>query len=232
MNMFTIECLECGHRWYDACESHCPSCQSPNVEMLYQAGQSLVGMVIAVGVVSFLMMTLTNVISYSVKSNSTVTANSDIASYLDQLRNSLRDPVLATASLINNNVKSQVSIVDPLNSKVVLAKAGYKQQTNNAWSVSSVMVDSMVAVPSQSGVYRLTIGIVFAKDTKRIIGAQQSHKTITDVYCTVTNNLITKCTGLADIATMSQQFCSNFSGTWDAKAGKCSLPDNGSCGGH
>lgn len=224
MNLFTVECLDCGHMWYDAGNGNCPKCQSPNVEMLHQAGQSLVGMIIAMGVVSFLMMALSNVITYAVKSNATVSANSEITSYIEQLRSNLRDPAMATSALLNANIKSQIAILDPLNASVTLAKAGYKQQPNNAWSVSSVLVDSIVAVPSQTGVYRLTIGMVFAKDGKRVIGPQSSHKVVTDVYCTLTGNLVTKCSGIADISTLSQQFCLNFAGTWNVTTGKCTLP--------
>lgn len=224
MKLFTLECESCEHTWHDIYKTYmCPRCLSLKVKMLDQAGQSLVGVLVAAAITSFLMLTSASIANYAFKSNTTATVNSDVVGYIDQLRNNLRDPVLASVALSSNNVKNSATIYDPLSPANVIAQAGYKQQPNYAWQVSQVNFDSVQAIPSRVGLYRITISITIKKDQKRTIGAQFSKRVIGDVYCMVNSNIITSCYGAVDTQTLSQQLCTSIGATWNTTAGTCSI---------
>lgn len=187
-------------------------------------GFSLIEMIIVMGIGTVFMLAFTTVIVNQQKAINTANANSDMVSYINTIRTNLNTGVLATAALEGTRVDGEITIKDPINTVNVLSSAGYKQQPNDVWSVESVTYAAVYSVPAQAGLYRLTLQVILAKDSKRTIGYSKARKIIGDVYCILDgNNVIVNCLGTIDTATLAKQMCGSLSGTWDITSGTCTI---------
>lgn len=194
-------------------------------------GQSLIGVLISMGVTVVAALAIATIIANQSRAINTANANSDIGAYVNNLRTNMSNATLASNALMGNDITNvnAVTIHDPLDSTKYIAVTGYKQSANDLWSVNTVSFTKVTSVPSQTGLYRLSIGIVLLKDKGRTIGDTKSVKNVTDVYCNVKNNFITDCLGTIDTVTLAQQVCVSLSGSWNVNKGNCTL-NNGTSG--
>ena len=196
-------------------------------------GQSLVGVLVTMTVTVITMLMFAKIVVNQSKAINTANANSDITAYINDLRMDLNTATLATNALKGNSITGPIAITDPLNSGVVLAGSGTKLNVNDAWIISNVSIVNPISVPSQTGLYRLTLQLTFHKDRTRTIGYDTLIKNVTDVYCHLnSSNVIIDCLGATDTVTLAQQVCASLGGTWNNNTGLCSgSSGGGTCNG-
>jgi hypothetical protein len=191
-------------------------------------GQSLVGIMISLAIFSIMSVSIFQINANMVKSNMTFQANSDMQTYVNQLRGDVQYSTNATASVGGQDVTQPIQFKDPLTG-LVIAAPGYKQQPSNAWQVNSVSFSNVVSIPSQSNYYRATLSISFTVDNTRVYGSSGKTSIIGDVYCTIVSNIIQFCYGSTDLMTMAQSNCTALGGSWNANlayGSQCVFPVN------
>lgn len=159
--------------------------------MLNQKGQSLIGVLVSMGIAGILMMLIADLNLMMVRNNTTAQANSDILGYVNTIRSNMQNQDLVTRMLQGNTTQGPVIIKDPMVAGSIMSQAGYKQQPNDAWQVSSVVFANVVS--AGTGVFRLTLVLNINKDQGRTIGGSSARRVIGDVYCTVVGTTITTC---------------------------------------
>lgn len=156
-----------------------------------QNGQSLIGVLVALSIAGLTMMLITDLSVIMVKNNLTAQANSDILSYINQIRANIQTPDNATKMLKGQPIVGGLLVKDPMSGNT-LSTAGYKHQPQDAWSVKTVgfegVIDSVVP-----GVKRLTIVVNIERDPNRTIGGSAARRIVGDVYCLVATGLIVTC---------------------------------------
>lgn len=197
-----------------------------------ERGQSLIGMIVSIGIASILMMMVIDLNTIMTKTNTTAQANSDIVGYVQTLRSNLQSSDSATRMLQGNLVTGPVTLNDPLITGQVLGRAGYKQQPQDAWSVQTLTFD---VVPAGSGVSRLTLILNVAKDQTRVMGSAHTRKIVGDIYCALTGSTITTCSVFPPtpppvVPTVIPEYelragCSSIGGTMSG--GVCSIRSSG-----
>lgn len=177
---------------------------------------NLIGMMISVSIGSLLSMMILDLNSTMIRSNATANATSDILAYVNQLRTNIQYATNSTDSLKGQSFTGLGTVLrDPLTGQV-MAGPNFKQSINDAWQVKYLRFDNVVPVPSQSGLYRGTLVVVFDLDSSRVSGGTTKAKTIGDVFCLVSAGLIQTCYGSTDLITMAQSNCVALGGHWDA----------------
>lgn len=133
-----------------------------------------------------------------VKSNTTAMATSDMVGYLNQVRGNLQNADQITAAMIGNRIAGTDHFIrDPLNPSVSLASTNFRQRAQSAWYVSSVNFDSVVPVPNQTNLYRITISLSILQDVR--ISASFKNRVIGDVYCLAPGGTISTCVNMASL---------------------------------
>jgi len=185
-----------------------------------EKGQSLVGVVVAMGIMGILSLALCDLTVLMTKNNATAVANSDILAYVNQIRVNLQDPVRASTMLAGNKITSPVVIKDPVTG-TVLAQAGLKQ---NIWSVKRVSFENVLP-GGAANLYRMTVVLVTEKVQSAVIGPAIARRVVGDVYCFVAAGVVTTCMGSDPISSAKVQ-CQALGGKWtDAAAfgSQCNL---------
>lgn len=159
--------------------------------MLNQKGQSLIGVIISLGIASILMMIVADLNLVMVKTNTTAQANSDVVGYINTIRSNMQNPDLATKMLQGNDTSGSVTLHDPTDVTTNIGVAGYKQQPQDAWSVGSIAFLNVVNV--SPGWFRLTLVMMINRDQTRVIGSASARRIIGDVYCSVAGSTIMIC---------------------------------------
>jgi hypothetical protein len=198
-----------------------------------QRGMSLIGVVVAMGIMGILMMVLADMTVMMTKNNTTALANSDILAYVNQIRSNIQDPMRATTMLAGNQTTGAVVVNDPLVSGTILAQAGMKPNNAVAWSIKRVGFENVLPAGA-TGLYRLTLVLITEKTQGMVIGPTIARRVVGDVYCFVASNVITTCTGGTDPVAQAKVQCQALGGTWvDAAAfgSQCTLRLPASTGG-
>lgn len=187
---------------------------------------NLIGIMISVGLAGLLAMMLADLNTIMSRNNMTARAESDMVSYVNQLRANIQ-PSTSTESLKGNPLAGPIVIHDPLDASVILGAINYKDQPNDPWSVKSIRFDNVLPVPAVPDFYRMTLKVVIAADTKRIMSTPIRTKVIGDVYCLAPNRIIEKCYGVLDPFTTAKTQCEALQGTWNGAKAECA-PKSGS----
>lgn len=163
-----------------------------------QKGQSLIGVMVAMGIMGILMMALCDITLMMIKSNTTALANSDILAYINQVRTNIQSPDNATSMLKGQPLTGEITVKDPILGTVMSA-AGFKQQPNDAWKIQSVVFEGVLDAPIVN-VKRMTLVVYIQKDPNRTIGGSSARRVVGDVYCLVATNIIVTCSLSAPVA--------------------------------
>ena len=179
-----------------------------------ERGMGLMSVIIATGIMGILMMTLCDMMLLMTKNNTTAQANSDITGFVNQLRTNMQSPDRASQMLTGNSVEAGVPVVinDPMVSGQVLAQVGSKQSPNDAWKVKRISLENVVSNPN--GLSRVTLVMVFEKDSTRTMGLNLTRRVIGDAYCFVNSNVITGCVGGTDPVAAARVQCRAMGGNW------------------
>lgn len=183
--------------------------------MMDQKGQSLVGVIVASGILSILLLAMTNITVAMTKNNNEAMANSDILAYVNQIRVNILSPDRATTMLAGNHIDNTVPMIvnDPVVPNKILAQPGLTTKPNSVWNVKDVIFDQVI-LTNTPGLYRLTLSLVFQKDSTRIIGPSVVKRTVCDVYCFVSSGLVTTCTGGSDPTANAKLECLALGYVW------------------
>jgi type II secretory pathway pseudopilin PulG len=185
-----------------------------------QKGFSLISVLIGIAIFGMLSMAMVDLSLLMIKNNITAQANSDILAYVNQLRVNLQDQDNSTKMLKGNDVTGQLIMVDPYKPTDVLAGAGHKQESKDAWQVKSVFSETPVGT-SILNLYRLRIQSIMEKDKDRVLGPAIAKRLVADVYCTVIDNIIQSCNGGSDLLSGLKVGCEVSGGIWNSILGKC-----------
>lgn len=194
--------------------------------MKNEKGFSLIEVMIAIGVSTILSLAFASTISYQYRSMTTVQALSDVTTFVGQVGGAIKDPTRSTNMLTKSTLTGTVKLLDPSGTGSVYVTTGTQQQPQDAWSVKTITFDKKTLTPT-AGLYVITIGMDIQMNPKRTIGSPVIHRVIGDVYCLVTSNAITSCTGETDPTAQAMVQCQAMGGTWNVAAAfgtQCAYP--------
>lgn len=182
-----------------------------------ERGQSLISVMVAMGIAGLLAMLLADLNTVMVRNNLTAMANSDILAYVNQLRSNIQYTTNSTSALQGQSMAGLETVLKDAVTGAVIAGPNYQQRPSDAWRVKYLRFDNVVSVPSQVNLFRGTLTAVFTLDNTRVIGVSVRTKIIGDVFCTVIGGVIQTCYGSTDLITMAQSNCAALGGTWDTE---------------
>lgn len=182
-----------------------------------QDGYSLIQVLIGMGVLTVGMMAAADMMVMNAKSQRNLTSMSEITALYDRIERAVSVDWSCTAALVGADPDAAIAIKDPGQSSKVIAQES--ADSGRYWSIKSVRMKDVQALPDQPGLYKGTLRIEAQKNMKVTLGAPYMTREIGGIYFDLDPaGNISHCYDTSTTLAAAQTQCELIGGKWDVSA--------------
>jgi hypothetical protein len=183
-----------------------------------KSGFSVLGVLVAIGLVSIMFAALADMMVISTKAQRSQAIRSDFNQFTETLRRIIDHEQSCTLAVTGMDYTGPLQMRDPLVPSHIIAEIGRPNPLG--WTLERIQLVDLKPVPNQEGVMRGNLELVARKNPKLVLGSPFVSTHIDGIYFSVKktgSNIsyqIEKCFGTDGWFSTAEANCKLLGGTW------------------
>jgi hypothetical protein len=185
-----------------------------------QKGMGLVSVMIAGAIMSFLVVTMMNMLALAANSQKSISVQMSLRDFLERVHAVVIPEKSCTASISGVSSTGLITVRDPDFSDRVIAQPG---QTVDTWTILGVQLINLEAVTEFKDLYRGTLNVRIQQDQPILGVPKLVDRDLATLYVKIDKGIVVHCYGNTNWLAEAKIHCETNGGRWsESPAPTCS----------